>query len=152
MLFFLLNDIYECLDVKSEDEFFLQKIWASKTQRWPIDMKNKKKKKHTWNIDIFLVNVMKTKKLSLKDACISAGEHSFITALVQLNNLYNNRFFNAYSMGCLSPTLIKGLLKGCEGNYLNSDSNVYLTLQYWCLGLVEHHVQRHHVTQLYLYR
>ena len=68
---------------------------------------------------------MKTKKLSLKDACISAGEHSFITALVQLNNLYNNRFFNAYS-----PTLIKGLLKGCEGNYSNSDSNVYLTLQY----------------------
>ena len=52
------------------------------------------------------------------------------TALVQLNNLYNNRFFNAYSMGCLSPTLIKGLLKGYEGNYSNSDSNVYLTLQY----------------------
>ena len=30
--------------------------------------------------------------------------------------------------------LIKGLVKGCEGNYSNSDSNVYLTLQYWCLG------------------
>ena len=30
--FFLLNDIYECLSVTSEDEFFLQKIWASKTQ------------------------------------------------------------------------------------------------------------------------
>ena len=27
------------------------------------------------------------------------------TALVQLNNLYNNRFFNAYSMGYLSLTL-----------------------------------------------
>ena len=27
------------------------------------------------------------------------------TALVQWNNLYNNRFFNAYSMECLSLTL-----------------------------------------------
>ena len=63
-----------------------------------------KLKKHTWNIDPFRwtpLNIKKkqTNKLSLKGARISAGEHSCIY------NLYKNRFFNAYLIGCLSLTL-----------------------------------------------
>ena len=47
MLFFpshFSNGIYECLNVISGDELFLQKIWAPKTQWSPTDTKNKKKK------------------------------------------------------------------------------------------------------------
>ena len=40
------NGIYKCLNVISGDEPFLQKIWATKTQWSPTDMKNKKKKTH----------------------------------------------------------------------------------------------------------
>ena len=117
-----------------------------------LTWKIKRKKTHLKYRSFFGERYEKQRNLVWKMHAFRLVNIVAFTALVQLNNLYNNRFFNAYSMGCLSPTLIKGLLKGCEGNYSNSDSNVYLTLQYWCLGLVEHHVQRHHVTQLYLYR
>ena len=112
-----------------------------------LTWKIKRKKTHLKYRSFFGERYEKQRNLVWKMHAFRLVNIVAFTALVQLNNLYNNRFFNAYS-----PTLIKGLLKGCEGNYLNSDSNVYLTLQYWCLGLVEHHVQRHHVTQLYLYR
>ena len=117
-----------------------------------LTWKIKRKKTHLKYRSFFGERYEKQRNLVWKMHAFRLVNIVAFTALVQLNNLYNNRFFNAYSMGCLSPTLIKGLLKGYEGNYSNSDSNVYLTLQYWCLGLVEHHVQRHHVTQLCLYR
>ena len=57
MLFFpshFSNDIYECLNVISGDEFFLQKIWAPKSKWLPIEIKNEKKKtrlKHRSTLD-----------------------------------------------------------------------------------------------------
>ena len=57
------------------------------------------KKKHTWNIDLFLANVFKSPKkqtnwVSKVDAFRLVDIVEFI-ALLQWNNLDNNRFFNA---------------------------------------------------------
>ena len=57
------------------------------------------KKKHTWNIDLFLANVFKSPKkqtnwVSKVDAFRLVDMVEF-TALLQWNNLDNNRFFNA---------------------------------------------------------
>ena len=69
-----------------------------------------KLKKHTWNIDPFRwtpLNIKKNKQTNWvwKMHAFRLVNIVAFTALVQLNNLYNNRFFNAYSMGCLSLTL-----------------------------------------------
>ena len=112
MLFFpshFSNDIYKCLNVTSGDEFFLKRNGAPKTQddlmTWEIKLK-----KHTWNIDPFRwtpLNIKKNKQTNWvwKMHAFRLVNIVAFTALVQLNNLYNNRFFNAYSMGCLSLTL-----------------------------------------------
>ena len=108
MLFFpshFLNDIYKCLNVTSGDEFFLQKIWASKTQWWPIDMKNKKKKKHLKYGSFFGERYEKQRNWVWKMYAFRLVNIVAFAALVLLNNLYNNRFFNAYSKGYLSLTL-----------------------------------------------